>query len=319
MGCGVGKSLEMKICLDCVYLKKGKKETHSYVCVNPKGSLFNSPFPHTHKKTRKACKRYKEKGGLYIDLSQIEGIRFIEHDRGKFQGSDIWVIGCGPNLDLYPDDFFDDKISITLNWSCVAFPDSTYFTSDGVDQRFINTFPHSLKKCIIPVISKSSRGRMRWGPWGVEPIYMRLISNKDAHEHTKADFERMAGQVFGTGSCEFVVGMTSACVGVQIAAVLGAKRIILVGCFMNPGDAQKRGMSEFYTNDRVGPSIEWRIGQHPHQIRGRQSIARFAEIFKGYGVEVVRHRFDEEKGKYEFVEVKSEREDLWDIAYGRTG
>ena len=77
-------------------------------------------------------------------------------------------------------------------------------------------------------------------------------------------------------------------------------------------------MSEFYSDDREGPSAEWRAGQHPHQIKMRQSVARLAEVFKGYDVEVIKHRYDPEKEEFVFVEVKSEQEDLWDIAYGGT-
>jgi len=83
------------------------------------------------------------------------------------------------------------------------------------------------------------------------------------------------------------------------------------------GDAQKRGLSEFYFGEGLlKDDPKYKIGQHPHQIRMRQSTARFAEIFGRRGVEVIRHRFNVERGEYEFVEIKSEREDLWDTSWG---
>lgn len=112
-------------------------------------------------------------------------------------------------------------------------------------------------------------------------------------------------------------GLSSADFGVQIAATLGAKKIILVGCSATMGDAQARGLSEFYIRDGLKMNPEYQIGQHPHQIRMRQSTARFTEIFKRYGIEVVKHRFDKEKEKYVFMEIKSEREDLWNTGYAR--
>jgi len=206
----------MKACNGCVYLGKQKK-THSYVCGNPKSERLSVPFPHG--KTRKACNLYKPKQPLYTDPSQIEGIRFIEDHRGRFQGSEFWVIGCDPNLDCYPDDFFEDKLSITLNAGCVAFPDSTYFTGNGLpNPRIVDRIPDCLKKYVIPLINRKPKGPLWWEVCGLDPLYMKLLTGKSIYEHTKADFEKMADQVFGDGPCVFVGGLSSADFGVQIAA-----------------------------------------------------------------------------------------------------
>lgn len=306
----------MKTCNNCTYLNKQKK-VHFYVCGNPKSKRFKVPLPHGQ--TRKACDQTKPKQSSYVDPSQIEGIRFIEDHRGRFQGSEIWVIGTDPNLDCYPDDFFDDKLSITLNHACVAFPNSTYFTGDGSPSATIkDKWPHFMKKYVIPLINRDLRGPTWWETCGLEPLYMKLLTGKSIFAHTEADFERMAEQVFGDGPCVFVGGLSSADFGVQIAAILGARRIIVVGCSATMGDAQKRGLSEFYSGEnRLEDIPEYQIGQHPHQIRMRQSTARFAEIFGRRGVEVIKHRFDKEKGEYVFVEIESERENLWDAGWGR--
>jgi len=310
----------MKICNNCIYVSNQKK-IHSYICNNSKSKRFKIPFPHG--KTRKACNQYTSKKRQDIDFSQMEGMRFIEDYRGKFQDSDIWVIGCDPNLDCYPDDFFDDKVSITLNYACIAFPNSTYFCGDGTQMRYIKgKYPYLLKKCInvLSLVKPKRIGTFNWWEtWGLDPIYMKLLT-KSHYKHTKADFEKMAEQVFGDGPCEFVGGMTSAVYGIQSAAVLGAKKIIMVGCSTlskkYQAYAQKRGMSELYPLSLVEIPIERQTGQDEDSIYMRQSVVRFAEIFKRYGVEVIKHRFDEEKEEFVFVEVKSEREDLWDVRFG---
>lgn len=307
----------MKICNNCIYLGK-QREAHSYVCVNPKSGLHKVPFPHG--KTRKACSLYTPKKRQDIDFSQMKDMRFIEDYRGKFQGSDIWVVGADPNLDCYPDDFFDDKVSITVNLACIAFPNSTYFCGDGGQTWYAkNNWPHLLKKCInaLSLVTPKRTGMANWWEtWGLDPIYMRLLT-KSCHIHTKADFEKMAEQVFGDGSCEFVGGVSSRDYATQVAAVLGARRIILVGCSgvtkKYQSHAQKRGMSEFYHLNPVEYSVEEQTGRSVYAVGMNQSTVRFAEIFKKYDVEVIKHRFDEEKEEFEFMEIKSERENLWEI------
>lgn len=42
-----------------------------------------------------------------------------------YQRKTIWIVGIGPSLDDYPKDFFDDKISIGLNYAFKKF-DCTY-------------------------------------------------------------------------------------------------------------------------------------------------------------------------------------------------
>jgi len=60
--------------------------------------------------------------------------RFIEEFRDKYRrspysqkGEEIWIIGPAPSLDDYPKDFFDDKISIAVNYAYLAFPRATFF------------------------------------------------------------------------------------------------------------------------------------------------------------------------------------------------
>lgn len=295
----------MKLCNNCKYLGKQRK-AHLYICTNPKIGHYMVPFP--HKKTRKACNLYISKQSLYLDFGQIKGMRFIEDYRGKFQGSDIWVIGADLNLDCYPDDFFDDKVSITINYACIGFPNSTYFSGDHVAiSRIKDRWPHFLKKWIVAISGR----RSQFGFWGLDVIYMKTLA-KSIYAHTEADFEKMAGRAFGDGTYELVGGMGSVDYAIQAAAVLGAKRIILVGCSMttkkNQDHAQRRGMSKFYPNKPEGVSAAL-----PSNLvaRVRLSAARFAETFGRHGVEVVRHRFDEEEGRFVFEEIRSERENLW--------
>lgn len=44
----------------------------------------------------------------------------------RYRGRAIWIAGSDPTLEEYPDNFFDDKLSITLHLAFIKFPRATY-------------------------------------------------------------------------------------------------------------------------------------------------------------------------------------------------
>jgi len=53
-------------------------------------------------------------------------MKWINKLHNKYKGKEIWVSGSDPSLETYPDDFFDDKISVTLHLAYLKFPKATY-------------------------------------------------------------------------------------------------------------------------------------------------------------------------------------------------
>jgi hypothetical protein len=51
---------------------------------------------------------------------------FITDLHLRHAGEPIWIAGSDPSLEDYPDDFFNDKISITLHLAHLKFPRATY-------------------------------------------------------------------------------------------------------------------------------------------------------------------------------------------------
>lgn len=73
--------------------------------------------------------------------------QFVDGLFGAHAGASIWIAGSDPSLAEYPDDFFDDKIGITLHLAHLKFPEATYrYTSEydrsaylkSVDDRYRN-------------------------------------------------------------------------------------------------------------------------------------------------------------------------------------
>lgn len=244
-----------------------------------------------------------------------QGMKFIEDLRDKYKGSTFWIIGSDPNLDFYPDDFFEGKLSIAVSASCIAFPNSTFlFTQNkGIADTIRDARPDFLKRTILRFFTselpEGFYGLASWADYGLDPIYARP-SQKGVAGITLEVWKEMTKQIFeGAGEVEFVAVGTIVSFVIGIAAVLGAKRIVLVGCSARTTKhlfhAQKRGMWIFC---REKPGYEyppdWQSGEEPKYLRPmREEIQLLAGMFRGYGVKMVKHRYDEGMGEFVFEEI----------------
>ncbi len=255
----------------------------------------------------------------FIDPSKMDDFKDITLFRDTEKGSTIWVIGCDPNIDFYPDDFFDDKLSIAISIACVPFPRSTYFiaTSNPVLDAIKRVRPDFLAKCILPLNCTRSKPtpyweqlNPYWKDYGLDPIYMRLVKGSRV-THSSLDWRKMVRQIFRGGPIEFVQPSTSAHFGVEVAAILGAKKIVLVGCSHKSTKyffhAHECGMWIFFLEKRPGDKqiypASYINGRIPELAVMRRDTIRFKRAFARHGVEVVRHRFDEGRGKFVFEEI----------------
>jgi len=224
--------------------------------------------------------------------------------------SEFWIIGVDPNLDCYPDDFFDDKFSIAVNLSCVAFPKSTFFCVTGRKELewMINKYPDCLKKMILSLEHITSRkgGIGRWENWGLEPIYMKP-EDKSMTSSTP-DYESMAKRILSDGPCNFVLVRTVIHLAVFAAAVLGARKIILVGCSHKASKgrayAHKRGMGEAVNGAIEKEQRDSYYGAQTSGIgRLRRDTKQLGRAFGKYDIQIVRHRFDEDINEFVFEEI----------------
>lgn len=300
----------MKSCSNCKDFRKQKK-VHFNICVSPKSEFFKVPLPHG--KDRKACRSWRSRLPTYPLIPQTvpEGMRFIEDLRaGEFQDSEFWIIGTDPNLDLYPDDFFEGKFSITLNAACYAFPGSTFFLTSGarVLQRMTSIQPGCLTKFILALgfLPKPRPNAIGyWEDWGLDPIWMRLEAR---HQPAGApDFESTAQRIFGEGPYEFAWCRTVAHLAIFAAIVLGARKIILVGCahkiLGTQGHATGRGLANHYPSAPV-------LSAGPRADRMERDLRVLTEVFGRYGIEIVRHLPDENRKGFIFEKIESPEADI---------
>lgn len=238
-------------------------------------------------------------------------MKLIENYRNKYRGIKIWVIGGGPSIDDFPLNFFDDKISIAIKWSAIVFPKCTFGLcsyDDPAMATYLIKRPHLFRKQIFTL---NPRHKKNWlGKYNKIPICMRTFkpySFKDSIRvpgiglrTRRIHIEETVQSIMRKESCRYTsIGIVQGW-AIEVALILGAKQITLVGC-----EAAVRRRK--YHADRLADyyeSFERRANLPPSgtKFSAQQSLrikkilkdsqmeARwFAEILKPYGIEIRRY------------------------------
>lgn len=234
-------------------------------------------------------------------------MRHIEDLRGHHKKDEtMYVIGCAPDLDDFPDTFFDDKVSIALNWAFVAFPKCTYLLNYHAGQTEFLKSPFSVIHRHSVFTQEYARQFMRkwilWfppedktnGEW--VPKLDLIIMERYIHEAHKKDFQQAVDAIMSGKPCKYTDKHTIAHGAIQAALVMGAKRIVLTGCgyrdFHQPGHAQKRGLAIFY------PQVPGQFDL-PSAVKARtdlyipvqEAYRWLREMLEKYDIELIRQHY----------------------------
>jgi len=225
-------------------------------------------------------------------------MKFIEDYRDKYKGKEIWIIGTGPSLDDFPEDFFQDKITIALNYSILAFPDIAsnpdHYAHAGdtcLGTLFKLHRPDLFKKCIFLYPLFGTLNSEWLGKYQDDPIYMRFNNIFG----TKERFEGVAKCIMEKKQCAYIVEGTCTHSAIEAAIVLGANKVTLVGCEAKcekyKAHAQKRGMWFLYEKTGEEYSEAAQKGEEPGFLRYKNGTLWLAEAFKPYGIEIQRYYY----------------------------
>ena len=229
-------------------------------------------------------------------------MKHIEDYYHRHAGEEIWILGCGWSLDDYPDDFFDNKITIAVNWAFRAFPNCTYIMcSHSVFPDWLVAHqPEFLNKCIFAVFTRPSEG-MVWykKEYGDGPIWMQTvhvsIPHKSVDEATE-DYRQMVKQVVEGTSVLYQALWTIPHCAITASVIFDAKKITLVGCsykaLKDRMHATRGGMAEHYSlyEPREMPE-EVQKGETVQARIVRRGTSLLAELFKPYGIEIRRYYY----------------------------
>ena len=256
--------------------------------------------------------------------------RFIEDLHNIHKGEEIWVLGCGPSLDDFPDDFFDEKnrIAIAATWSMIAFPNCAYTAiSRGQIQRQLGYVlkyrKHLLHKHIVRLQPMELKTKMFIGPEPIysrtqdielglpDPIYLQIRGMKledfkmksEELDRRKSIFSSLANDLITGKSIAYSQAGTCIHTEIQAAIIMGAKKVTLAGCEMKclkfQAHAYKRGLDKFYKTPfftskipKEGYSAALITGDGVGQKRIKAGTAFLAKIMKPHGVQIARFYYD---------------------------
>jgi len=227
-------------------------------------------------------------------------MRYIEDLRNLYKGKEIWVLGCGPSLDNFPKDFFDDKIAIVTNGAIKRFlvsldrKDRYYHFYHSFFWNFINGIdPELFRQCIMLVPS----GDLKEYHNKVEefPHYQKPIWTKWGNYYTDKSVVASIKAAMGGKPYLYTGAGTVVHTALQIAFILGANLVTLAGCEMKvigqQRHAEKGGMKEIYDDEKKSPK---RTPLHSTEVqmevmrRQRTATYRFNVEIKKYGREMKR-------------------------------
>lgn len=254
---------------------------------------------HVHKPVHHARGKISAKNSSILSRSPLPGRRFIESLRNKHKAAEIWILGTGPSMDDYPDDFFDDKISIGVKMNVKVFPNCTYYiASIGQKrvQKFLRNNSERLKKTILTMRTQSPVSP-DWvpGKYRKYPVYMQDYRINVRRPDQAALIPESIKRIKHKKYSRYPHDDNIAHLAIQAAAIMGAKRITLVGCEDKGFYAERyRG---FYSNKRYGPGVskerlkkKWASG-----VRHRMANRMFAKILKRYGIQLALFHYRKNK------------------------
>lgn len=238
-------------------------------------------------------------------------MRFIEELRDKYKGKEIWVLGTGPSLDDFPLEFFNDKIFIAMRPNDIIFPNFTFSICTYDQPQYclqFRTNPARLKRQIFTLNPKH---KANWlGEYNKYPIFFRTFKPYSFRDSPmwpgvgryvrRVHVEKTVKEIMMKNSFQYAgIGIMQGWT-IEAALVLGATRIILVGC---------EGRITKYNWHAKKLGFVYDSPEHPRKFkagsdgftkkqrkfferwcqRTRTEVQWFIEILKPYGIEILRY------------------------------
>jgi len=165
--------------------------------------------------------------------------RFIEHFHNYLLGKEIWILGSGPSLDSFTNDFFDDKLTIAINWSAIVFPNCTYWWGDAPALMFMKNYhPEVFRKTFLrfpflfSATPKTDEKALEaiLGKYRFDPICIRFKRSRNWSSFKKLATKAISIALHNQSFFFMTHWGTSLHQAILISAYLGASQITLAGC-----------------------------------------------------------------------------------------
>jgi len=212
----------------------------------------------------------------------------VEDLRNIHKNQEIWIIGSGASLNDFPTDFFDDKLSITLNGAIYKYPDCTYWHGHHEPWReyFRDERPDLLPKCIIsyPFPGLFAHGTVTdpvefFGELTSIPYWLYF---RDSTVVDKETYRIPISEIINKkDTVAFRCTQTVLHSAMEIAFLMGANKITLAGC-------ENKKFEKSNSHAEIGIPYPWNAdwSNKPLILQATQWVA---EIFNEHGVDTQRY------------------------------
>lgn len=204
----------------------------------------------------------------------------------KHPDEEIWIIGSGPSIDDFPKDFFDDKISIALNGAIYKYPEATYwYTFHTVWlEKAMKENPEIFDKTFVSYMNHDKMAENRvMGNMMSLPYWVKVTTYmRDINEAVKETLEQIHNKEKDVGFSE---RGTVAHTAIEVAFLMGAKKITLAGCEHKPGPNGERHGDIGIKHPTPPNPVAWTYLEKPLIY----TTNLLAKELKEYGVKVRRY------------------------------
>lgn len=237
-------------------------------------------------------------------------MRFIEDLRDKYKNQEIWVVGPGPSLDDFPEDFFTGKVSIVMRPCDVVFPNFTFSICSYDQPEFCSQFKTNSARLKRQIFTLNPKHKANWlSEYNKYPIFFRTLKPYSFRDSpmwlgigkyvTKVHVEETIKEIMKKKSQRYAgIGIMQGWT-IETALVLGASKVTLAGC---EGRIAKfrwhaERVSFHYASteaQNLRPSangfseVQLKFFAKLEQ-RMQTEVQWFAEILKPYGIEISRY------------------------------
>lgn len=151
---------------------------------------------------------------------------------GTLEGKDVYIVGTGPSMSVFPVEYLRDKACVLLNDAWKYFPTLGPFAFSNT-KKFLKSGKTKISSRLVQIVKarlKSDPNPKRDDnhvPWNHEKMY--CFSYRQPPWDDVSHFDK---KLLWKEPCHYwnIKGGTVAIFAVQFAIMAGAKSILLVGC-----------------------------------------------------------------------------------------
>jgi len=231
-----------------------------------------------------------------LHLFKYKDFKFhgIEEIRGIHKGETLVLVGSGPSLETYPDNFIENKISMTLHLAYLKYSNPTYthFTEGDRIPPLIEKYPDFFKTqglyCnpLFPLDHPPFRlkgvRKMEKEPYYIKYSPKRLKFNNIENQIKAA----LTGE-----DIKFQTNSTCLHTGIWCAIILGFNNIQLIGCDHGSYRLGEDKIVKHYFSKAVVKDTRQRTQEHMEDgyLRMRVFTDEITRIASNYGISITRY------------------------------